>query len=225
VATIRQGFGNALEALESTGQLFVAFGDVDRDQFHAFTGPLLQRYPYIQAFNFHRVVGHAELSAYLARVQQRFPHFTLAEMERGEKIPLRRKERYHLIDYLEPMRGNEAAFGLDVSPNAHLMQVVRTAMESGRPQSTGILKLAQGSGSRAGFLVVMPVYRYGAPLGNVEERRRAFVGDVAAVFRAGALIDISNSTIRLLPKRVKLPMMAKLSSAASRPYSIAVAPS
>src|SRR4051812_34871702 len=54
LATIRQGMSDAVTGLEILNQLFVTASPITRQQFHQFTQPLLQRYPYIQAFNYHR---------------------------------------------------------------------------------------------------------------------------------------------------------------------------
>jgi CHASE1-domain containing sensor protein len=63
VAALRQGMDDAVEVLNVTNQLFTTVQPVTRGQFHDFTTPLLQRNPYIRAFNFHRVVDAADRAA------------------------------------------------------------------------------------------------------------------------------------------------------------------
>jgi diguanylate cyclase (GGDEF)-like protein/PAS domain S-box-containing protein len=186
---IRQGLESAIEALENVNRLFVTLGWVGREQFRSFTSPILERYPYIRAFNFHRVVSAAEMPDYEAQMRQRDPGFTVCEMVDGAVVPVQPKERYYLVDYVEPMRGNEPALGLDVSRNEHLMDVVQRAADTGAPQATDLLQLAQDGIALGGFLVVMPLYRHGMPLDTVAARRQAFLGDTAAVFRAGDLVE------------------------------------
>src|SRR5665647_2934720 len=60
IAAIRQGLDEAVEVVTVTNQLFATVGPVTRRQFHDFTGPLLQRYPFIKAFSFNRQVSDAE---------------------------------------------------------------------------------------------------------------------------------------------------------------------
>ncbi|HYD78588.1 MAG TPA: EAL domain-containing protein [Paucimonas sp.] len=188
-AAIRQGLNAAVEALDSVGRLFGTLAAVDREQFRSFTAPLLVRYPYIQAFNHHRIVSAEELPAYVAGMRTLHPDYSVQEMAGGNRIPASPKERYYVVDYVEPLLGNEPALGLDVSPNAQLMRAVMRSVDSGLPQASGLLVLAQGKGRRNGFLVVTPVYRRGMPLTDVVERRQAFVGDIAAVFRGGDLVE------------------------------------
>jgi diguanylate cyclase (GGDEF)-like protein/PAS domain S-box-containing protein len=186
---IRQGIEAGIEALENVNRLFVTLGWVGREQFRNFTSPILERYPYIQAFNFHRVISSLEMATYEVRMRERFPGFTVREMAGDGFVPARAKERYYVVDYVEPMQGNEAALGLDVSSNTHLMDAVQRAADTGAPQATGLLRLAQGGNAQGGFLVVMPLYRHGMPLDSLMARRQAFLGDTAAVFRAGDLVE------------------------------------
>jgi PAS domain S-box-containing protein len=72
--------------------------------------------------------------------------------------------------------------------------VRRTAMQrardTGLPAMSGrvILRLETDPRRQPGFLIYVPVYRHGLPLGTVEERRRALAGFVYAPFRAGDLL-------------------------------------
>ena len=54
VTAIGQGIEQAVEVLRVTNLLFASVEPVTRQQFHDFTAPLLRRYPFITAFNFHR---------------------------------------------------------------------------------------------------------------------------------------------------------------------------
>src|SRR6476469_484675 len=57
---IGHGLDDAVEVLQVANQLFATVQPVSRQQFHDFTGPLLARHHFIQAFNFHRVLSDAE---------------------------------------------------------------------------------------------------------------------------------------------------------------------
>lgn len=187
---LEQGLGEAVNSLVILNQLFVVNETVSREQFRVFTQPLLQRHPYIQAFNFHRIVSAGERSAYEAEIRRQFPGFSLTELAAGKPVVAPEKERYIVVDYLEPMRGNEAAFGLNVSGHANLVGVMQQAADTGRPAASALLQLAQGKGdARLGFEVVMPVYRKGAALDDVRSRRAAWIGDTAVIFSARNLIE------------------------------------
>ncbi|WP_420476563.1 EAL domain-containing protein [Noviherbaspirillum sp. ST9] len=187
--TLRQQLTETVQVLKFLNQLFATVEPVSREQFGVFTDPLLQRHPYVQAFNFHRFVADGEREAYELRTRRRFPGFAMTRMEDGKVVPAEPRARHLVVDYIEPMYGNEAAFGLDVSHNAELVAALEHAIDTGAVASTGLINLAQGGGKLRGFLVLMPVYRHGMPLNTVEGRRKAAIGDTAAVFNATYLVE------------------------------------
>jgi diguanylate cyclase (GGDEF)-like protein/PAS domain S-box-containing protein len=178
VAALRQGMDDAVEVLSVTNQLFATVQPVTRAQFHDFTAPLLRRNPYIRAFNFHRVVPDSERASVEAELRQLQPDLVLREMRGGERVPAPPRERYHVVDYLEPMAGNEAALGLDVSQYREVADALARAQASGRPAVTGLLKLAQAPDAPS-LEVLMPVYAQGGHL----------LGDTAAVLSVPTLVD------------------------------------
>ncbi len=187
ILAVQQQLEQTVQVLAVLNQLFATFEPVSREQFRTFTEPLLRRHSYVQAFEFHRIVAPQDRPAYEAQMRRYKPDYAMTQLRDGKPGPARPREHHLVVDYIEPMRGNEAAFGLDVSPNPYLNEAVQRATDTGQASSTVLLKLAQG-GLR-GFLVVMPVYRHGAPLDSVEARRRAVIGDTAAVFNAAGLIE------------------------------------
>src|SRR5205823_1710184 len=130
-----------------------------RAQFHDFTAPLLRRNPYIRAFNFHRNVTDAERAALEADLQRVRPGTVLRELRGSTLAPAPARPHYNVVDYLEPMAGNEEAFGLDVGQNAQVVRALERARASGRAAATGLMRLAQDPLSKPSFEVVMPVYR------------------------------------------------------------------
>ena len=185
---VEAGLSEAIQGLQTINHLFAAVAPLSREEFHAFTAPLLKRYPYVQAYQFHRLVAAADLPAFEAAMRRQFPHFQVRQMQGAKLVPAADQPLYSIVDYLAPMVGNEAAFGLDVARNKHMEAVLVSAVESGFPRATGLLQLAQGGERRLGFLVMQPVYREGAPTDSIEARRRALIGDTAAVFRVTDLI-------------------------------------
>ena len=189
VAAILEGLDAAVEVLTVTNQLFSAVAPVTRRQFQDFTAPLLARYPFIQAFNYHRLVPDPERAAVEAELSAVVPGTVITEMAGAGRVPAPPRARYLMVDYLEPMAGNEAAFGINVANNTLVMEALGRATAEGRAVATGLLSLAQDARRNSGFLVIMPVYRPGAPLGSAAERSAALVGDTAAIVRAGVLVQ------------------------------------
>jgi len=190
VAALRQGLDDAVEVLSVTNQLFTTVQPVTRAQFHDFTTPLLRRNPYIRAFNFHRVVTADERLAFETELRQLQPDLVLREMRGAERVPVPPRARYYIVDYLEPMAGNEAALGLDISQYHEVTDALARAQASGRPALTGLLKLAQAPGTPS-FEVIMPVYGQGGHL----------LGDTAAVITVPTLVQAALGRAGLLDDR------------------------
>jgi diguanylate cyclase (GGDEF)-like protein/PAS domain S-box-containing protein len=187
-AAIQSGLNDAVEVLAVTNQLFVASAPVSRSQFQTFTAPLLQRYPFIQAFNYHRWLEDAARPAFEAQMRREFPGYAIREMADGQPVTAPRKAHYSVVEYLEPMAGNERAFGLDAGYRPEIRLAMEEVLRTGKPASTGLLPLAQATGKEHGLIMLMPVYRPGMPLDDYGQRQEAWQGDTAIVIRATTLV-------------------------------------
>jgi CHASE1-domain containing sensor protein len=105
LTAVREGLDDAVQVLTVLNQLFSSLDTVSRAQFHSFTQPLLARYPYIQAFNFHRLVAQAERPAYEAEIRKQVPGFVVNVMANGKVVPAGIKSSYNIVDFIEPMQG------------------------------------------------------------------------------------------------------------------------
>jgi diguanylate cyclase (GGDEF)-like protein/PAS domain S-box-containing protein len=188
IAAIRQGLDEAVEVVTVTNQLFATVDPVTRRQFHDFTTPLLQRYPFIKAFTFHRQVSDAERPAFEASLQKVLPGSAITDVIDARPRPAARRAHYSPVEFVEPLAGNELGFGIDATSNAQVLAALGRAVDSGEARATGLLKLAQAPRPQPGFMVIMPVYRHNVPLDTPAARRAALVGDTSAAIRAGDLV-------------------------------------
>ena len=205
VATLRQGMNEAVEVLNVTNQLFATVQPVTRAQFHTFTTPLLERSPYIRAFNFHRIVPHERRAAFEAELQRVRPGTVLRELVGERLVPAPRRPVYNVVDYLEPMEGNEQAFGLNAGANREVEAALARTRASGRAAATGMLHLAQDPARKPSFAVLMAVADAdGRPLGDTA----AVIGveplATTTLMRAGLLAD-RNILLRLYAGSQALP--------------------
>jgi diguanylate cyclase (GGDEF)-like protein/PAS domain S-box-containing protein len=189
IAAIRKGLEEAVEVVTVTNQLFATVEPVTRRQFHDFTVPLQQRHPFITAFNFHRQISLAERAGLEEQLQRVRPGSVVTELAGGKPVPAQPRPQYMVVDFLEPLAGNEIAFGLDVSDSVEIMSTLARAVDSGQASATRVIGLVGVQRPQPGFLVVMPVYRQQAALSTAAERRAALVGDTAAVILPGELVQ------------------------------------
>jgi CHASE1-domain containing sensor protein len=178
VATVRQGLHDAVEVLTVTNQLFKLGAPVTRAQFHDFTSPLLQRHPYIKAFNYHRQLTHAERAAVESALQAVVPGSFISEERKGRMIPAAPRPRYNIVEYLEPMAGNENAFGFDSSTREPINTALARSHAEGRAIASALFPLVQDDSPQPSFQLILPVYDAGGRL----------VGDTAVVVRARELV-------------------------------------
>ncbi|MGO4378215.1 sensor histidine kinase [Pseudoduganella sp. RAF53_2] len=147
-----------------------------------------RRYPGFQAIQFVRRIPSSNLERYADSVRrddslQRggYPDFKIH--------PASVRDEHFIIEYNEPMRGNENAFGLDLAALPPHLQALRLGMDSGRLVATERITLVQDNTGQPGFVARAPVYRRGVPLTTAEERHEALVGFVAIVFRVHDLME------------------------------------
>ncbi|HET6265241.1 MAG TPA: CHASE domain-containing protein, partial [Usitatibacter sp.] len=154
-----------------------------RREFHDFVAglDLGSRLPGVQAVEFIRRVEGRRLQPFAAMVRgdrsilpQGYPTFAVK--------PPGERDEYWVIDYLEPIEGNENAFGLDIRSRPGALQAAERSRDSGLPTMTGRYRLAQEKGASYGLVMYLPVYGAQQPR-TIEERRELLVGFVNVVLR------------------------------------------
>ncbi len=177
--------------------LFIASERVDRREFQRYFNNLRGqlRIPGIRAVHFTRRVLEAEKAAYISSVRNDhslsasgFPNFSIhPDSARGE---------YFVIEYIEPFEENQLAFGLDALSQSVNRESFLAARDSGQVSFTQPFQLVQTARGERGMVLRASVYRYGALLRTVEERRRAFVGLVGISLNANEIFrDVFATTL------------------------------
>ena len=199
---LEEGVSDAIDALRAVNQLFASQPQVTRQQFHLYAQALLARCPYAAGISYMRIITQAERAGLEAELRQLGLAPQLVEMHDGQLVPAGVRASYRVIDYMEPVAGNERAFGLDTAYPSYDAEARQRSNDNGQPVAGSLLTLAQGqsqgSAPRRGVVVTMPVYRFGAPLGDVAARRAALVGENAIVLRPAELARKSLDAAGLL---------------------------
>ncbi|MBI3778549.1 MAG: EAL domain-containing protein [Gammaproteobacteria bacterium] len=166
--------------------LFNASDDVTRQEWRAYVQSLNldQVYPGIQVTGFVKRVPASERIAHTRAIRaEGFPGYTIwPQGERAEYLP---------VIYMEPFAGrNLRAFGYDIASEPARRAALEQARDTGEAAVSGKITLAQetGENKQAGFLLVLPIYRKGAPVDTVEKRRDGLFGYVDIAFRMDDLM-------------------------------------
>jgi diguanylate cyclase (GGDEF)-like protein len=177
------------EVLVSMQGLYASIGRVDRAQFRRYIDvlDLSRRYPGFQALQSLRRVGPEGLDGFVAEVRGDTsvdaggqPEFTVR--------PPGKRASYNIVEFVEPMRGNEDALGFDAGANPIQLDSLRRAAETGRIVATPPVKLVQDTSGGLGFVLRAPIYRTGEPAQTTSQRIAASRGFVASVYRMNDLM-------------------------------------
>jgi PAS domain S-box-containing protein len=174
------------QVLWGAAALFEVKGEVRRADWHAYVERLnlRSRYPGILAIGYAHVILKRELEAHVRSVRaQGFPDYRIRpEGERAE---------YTSIVYVEPFAGrNLRAFGYDMFPEPARREAMERARDSGGAAISRRVALLQddAASSSPGLLLYVPVYRPGARIETLEQRRVALQGYVYIAYFAAELL-------------------------------------
>jgi diguanylate cyclase (GGDEF)-like protein/PAS domain S-box-containing protein len=177
------------EVLVSMQGLYASIGRVDRAQFRRYIDvlDLARRYPGFQALQSLRHVRPDGLDSFLADVRGDVSVEPTGQPDFAVR-PAGQRPFYNVVEFVEPMRGNEDALGFDAGANPVQLDSLRRAAETGRIVATPPVKLVQDTSGGLGFVLRAPIYRTGEPAQTTSQRVAALRGFVASVYRMNDLM-------------------------------------
>ncbi len=181
--------------LATAAAFFRTEKDLDEHKFNVVGESLLRRGA-LTATAYVEEIGRAGRPAY-----ERRNGFEI--VERG---PLGRPRRagsrptYFPVTFAVAEQQPRPPFGYDIASDPGRGPYLATARDSGRPTATEIMPLIVGG---QGINVYRPVYRDGASVSTVAERRAALVGFAAGAFRVD---DLAAAAISTLPENVDVQL-------------------
>jgi signal transduction histidine kinase/CHASE1-domain containing sensor protein/CheY-like chemotaxis protein len=189
---IRLKIETSITLLRSGTGLFAASDEVAAVEFHRFVQQLdLQRnYPGIQGIGFSRSFTPTEKDALVQKMRQ-------SVREDFHVWPDNPRNEYTAIIYLYPPGNrNERAIGYDMFVDPVRRQAMENARDTGTPAASGRVRLVQepDNEEQRGFLIYAPVYKNGAPINSVDERRQALIGYVYSPYRIDDFLGPITST-------------------------------
>ena len=173
--------------LQSGIGFFHGSDDVSRKEWHDFisTVELKKNYPGIQGIGFSLMLAPDEVAAIEQKMHKEgFDSFKVK--------PLGKRDQYSAILYLEPLdKRNLQAIGYDMFSEPVRHEAMSVARDTGLPSISGKVRLVQeiDSDVQPGMLMYLPLYKKGAKIDTVQERRSALVGYVYSAFRMNNLMN------------------------------------
>lgn len=179
-----------IEALHSLAILFSGDTVPNLKRFSSEAKKILSRHKDIQALEWIPRVIHSERAAYESKQRQEFPEFEFTERkEQGHMVSAAERQEYFPVYYVEPLIGNEVAFGFDLASNPVRLEALEKSRDTATPQITARITLVQEYAKQKGFLAFLPIYEEHSS--TEEKRPENLKGFVLGVFRIG---DIFNSS-------------------------------
>lgn len=166
---IQVRFETYITLLRASSGLLAARSHITRDEFRAFVSrlKLQERYLGVQGIGFSVRVQPGEKAALVVALkQQGITNFKIR--------PDFARNEYHAIVYIEPLnRHNGTAIGYDMISDSVRRAAMIRARDTGAPAASGKVTLAQeiDKQKQAGFLLYVPVYRYGKVPDTVIQRQ------------------------------------------------------
>lgn len=152
---------------------------IDQKAFTDFALLIRQRVPGVQALDWAPRVGAEEREGYEAN------GVTIKQITNGNWGPATWRPEYFPVTFTVPEVSNKAAIGFDLASHPSRRAALEKARDTGNLVFTERVALVTGSD---GILAFLPVYRSGASIETMDERRQALRGVAFGVFRASDLI-------------------------------------
>jgi diguanylate cyclase (GGDEF)-like protein/PAS domain S-box-containing protein/putative nucleotidyltransferase with HDIG domain len=191
IADIRRTLDPNLFMLQSLASFYSASGAMNRDEFHEFVQPFLRRFGCVQAIAWVPRVYGPQRDALEAAVQNDgCPGFRITEAAADGRLDrAARRNEYFPVCLVAPYGGNTTVMGFDMASDPVRRAAMEQARDTGRMAATARVRLGPQAGRPWGVLVFQPVYRRGAPVASVEDRRAGLEGFAVTIFRMADLVE------------------------------------
>ncbi|MBC8283555.1 MAG: CHASE domain-containing protein [Nitrospinae bacterium] len=176
--------------------LFNSSEYVSREEFGVYVRPILDNHPFIQAFEWVPLVGHAEKEGFESITRSMgYPKFKI----NGFSLA---KQEYLPVHFAEPLSENEQALGFDLQGDEDLFKVTNLARDSGKTVASSSYGSVPNARSKSDLLILAPYYNGGKKYSRPEERREHLKGFVLGIYRIGDMVD--QMVKPYIPKGMKL---------------------
>jgi PAS domain S-box-containing protein len=144
--------------LQQLGAFWTGPERITHEQFGTLTRHLLRRFPAIRAVEWAPRVAAADRSEFEEKQRQEVAQFAIREAgSRGSQVPAGDRIEYYPVAYVEPLRGNEAALGLDLASDPVRATAIHGTSRTGVVTATAPIALVQDPDNRTGALLTLAV--------------------------------------------------------------------
>ena len=180
-----------LDMLAYMKALFDSSDSVSRTEFQGFASVLLQDRRDVRALEWIPLVTASERTVLENSAGGGdLPAFRITEFDHERQLTAAAaREQYFPIEFIEPMSGNEAAYGFDLGSFPQVRAAILRARDEGSPVATPARTLIQQPADTLGVIIYTAIYSTAVPPDTLEARRLGFRGVVAIVLHVGEFME------------------------------------
>lgn len=158
--SIKNSLEQELSTLNALSAYHYGSSYITREEFGVYVKRVFVRHDSVQAIEWVPEVSHAQREKYEKLTQAvGFQNFTFTEKDKkGNIVTAKSRDFYYPVYYLEPYKGNEKAFGLDLGFEQNRLSTLLKAKKSGFITASKPIDLVQGKNHQHGILIFQPIY-------------------------------------------------------------------
>ncbi len=194
---IQEAMESEVVLLQALRGLYAASREVDRDEFSIFLREGLAMPSFLSAVQWAPRVSREERETFEAAAAAQQAGFRIFEVnDLGQPVPAAERPEYFPLLYVESEGPFSEARGLDLAFEVRRRRALETARDTDRAVATEPVELVGDVGeNRAGYLLVLPVYRNGVPHDSQAQRREYLTGYLLAVVSLSRLAQQSLAAV------------------------------
>jgi PAS domain S-box-containing protein len=191
---IQQRIKGTSQLLHAITGFYAASKYVDRIEFKKFIENSYEQQPEIQAWEWVPYVRFKDKEKFesVASADGHFDFRIKEKNKNGEMIPVKQREEYYPIYYVEPFEDNKDVFGFDLGSNPSRKAAIVKAVENNKQVATQRISLMQDEDKRSGVLIFDPVYLKDVSNSSAEERYESLKGFVVGVLKIDDLVHAAS---------------------------------
>jgi signal transduction histidine kinase/PleD family two-component response regulator/HPt (histidine-containing phosphotransfer) domain-containing protein len=151
---------HAISIIGLLNSFYKSSDNITRDEFEGFTRDLLNAYPFLETLEWIPRVRNTERIAFeqKARRDGMENYVFLYPGQDNKWYPVKEKDEYFPVYYIEPYSGNEQSVGYDLSTNKKIFTAMRHSWTTGKVVAVGYFDMTGQHDSIEKLLVITPVY-------------------------------------------------------------------
>jgi signal transduction histidine kinase len=177
------------DLLRGAGSLLGSAEHIDHRQFHNYVErlQLATNFPAVDTLNYGVYLTQDQRPAFEARLREVASDLMGRPVHTGIQ-PDGVRAHYLSTIFLEPVPPVPGHYGIDLMANHWVAGQILASRDSGSMQASGTPIAALSSPNDTHLGIRMPIYRHGAPIATLEQRRASYLGSLGIAFSVPRLL-------------------------------------